>query len=107
MYELMVREKLCRQGSMPVGRLHDRAVAMVRASFQARAYDLLEEQLSEEERAVLKRGRNANSVHVPKNADIMEYRKATGFEALCGYLYLSGRTERLQELFAMVTSQLM
>ena len=56
---------------------------------------------------MLKRGRNANSVHVPKNADIMEYRKATGFEALCGYLYLSGRTERLQELFAMVTSQLM
>ncbi len=102
-YELLVREHLAAKGSMPAGKLHKMAVELVRASAQAGLYNKLEEEnlLTEQEFAVMKRGRNNNSCHCPKNADPIEYRKATGIEALFGYLYLERQMARLDELFRL------
>ena len=72
---------------------------MVCNAAQSDAYEKLCDLLNEDEMAVLKRGRNLNSNHVPKNADTINYRRATGVEALFGYLYLSGQTDRINELF--------
>ncbi len=83
----------------PVGELHKASVEKVCAHAQSEAYDRLEDMLGEDELAVLKRGRNLNSNHVPKNAETLSYRRATGVEALFGYLYLSGENARLEELF--------
>ena len=101
-YELYVRQMLVETANMPVNKLHGLAVERVRASFQSNAYSVIEEHLTEEEQAIWKRGRNANSVKAPKNADPVEYRRATGLEALFGYLFLLGRKERLEELFEMI-----
>ena len=89
---------------MPVNKLHLLAVERVRASFQSNAYSIIEEQLTEEEQSIWKRGRNANGVKAPKNADPVEYRRATGLETLFGYLFLQGKTDRLEELFRMIMS---
>lgn len=86
-------------GSMPVGKLHKYAVRLVKASFQSEFYGRVEGILSEDELSILKRGRNAHSATVPKNADPSEYRRATGIESLFGYLYLNGKNERLKEIF--------
>ena len=101
-FELLVRQQLVQNGDRPVGQLHNLAVAQVKASAQAQAYHLLEPLLDEEELSILKRGRNSHSVHPPKNAHPQDYRKATGVEALFGYLYLKGRTARCEELFALL-----
>lgn len=105
-YELLVREHLMAKGSMPVGKLHRMAVAYVRASFQARVYDVFEPLLAQDEADVMRRGRNSSAVHPPKNADMAEYRKATGVETLFGYLHLCGRKERVLELFALILEQI-
>ena len=102
-FELLVRERLVAEGDRPVGQLHNMAVTQVKASAQAVAYHLLEPMLDEEELSILKRGRNSHSVHPPKNSHPQDYRKATGVEALFGYLYLKGRTERVEELFRLIT----
>jgi len=102
-YELLVRERLLSQGSRHAGELHRLAVAMVKASAQSAAYDLLEPVLEEKEAAVLKRGRNANGTHVPKNSSPADYRRATGVEALFGWLWLRGEEARINELFTMIT----
>ena len=101
-YELLVRQQLTMQGSMPANALHKLAVEMVRCSAQAKAYRLLEEKLSEQELAILKRGRNSSSTKCPKNADPIEYRMATGVEALFGYLFLNGEEQRIRELFRLI-----
>ncbi len=101
-YELYVRQRLVERANMPVNKLHGLAVEKVRASFQSKAYSIIEEQLSEEEQNIWKRGRNANNIRAPKNADLVEYRRATGLEALFGYLFLQGRKERLEELFELI-----
>ncbi len=101
-YELFVREMLVKNGSMPAGKLHAKAVELVKASAQAKAYDALFDKLNENEQAVIKRGRNANSTKCPKNANPADYRKATGIETLFGYLYLKGENERMLELFDMI-----
>ena len=101
-FELLVREHLVADGDRPVGQLHNMAVAQVKASAQAAAYHLLEPVLDEEELSILKRGRNSHSVHPPKNANPQDYRKATGVEALFGYLYLKGRTGRVEDLFRLI-----
>lgn len=101
-FELLVRQRLVADGDRPVGQLHNMAVAQVKASAQAVAYHLLEPVLDEEELSILKRGRNSHSVHPPKNANPQDYRKATGVEALFGYLYLKGRTGRVEELFRLI-----
>lgn len=103
-YELLVREYLLKKGSMPVGKLHTLAVSYVKASAQAKAIEIIETNLSEEEHNIFLRGRNCSSTHVPKGASPKEYRLATGFESLFGWLYLKNMNERLKELFEMSIS---
>lgn len=105
-YEMLVREKIVMSANMPVNKLHKSVVAWVKASAQSKAIMLIMDMLDEDEIAIFKRGRNANSTHVPKNSNPSEYRKATGFEALFGYLYLSGKNERLKELFEFIWNNL-
>ena len=97
-FELLVRERLVCEGNRPAGALHKRSVAMVRAEAQAEAVDRLLPLLTETEAAVYRRGRNA---HTSRNSE--EYHKATGLEALFGYLYLQGDIGRLQGLFQQIT----
>lgn len=97
-YELEIRRFICAGGSVPSGVLHKKTVHFVCAAYQAKAYDLLEGFLTENEMAVMKRGRNANGASVPKSSSPQEYRKATGIEALFGYLYLKGEEERINEI---------
>lgn len=101
-YEIMVREHLLEHGSLQVGKLHKKAVEYVRASFQAEVFDFLEPVLTEEENGILHRGRNASATHIPKGANAIEYRKATGVEALFGWLYLEQKNERIRELFSLI-----
>lgn len=100
-YGLLVREMLAKQGSRPVGELHRMAVEYVNATAQAAAYDRIAPMLTEQEQAVFRRGRNGGA-HPPKNADPGHYAKATGLEALFGYLYLCGEQQRLRALFAVI-----
>lgn len=102
-YGLLVREMLARDGSRPVGELHRMAVAYVNATAQAAAYDRIAPLLTEQEQAVYRRGRNGGA-HPPKNANPGDYAKATGLEALFGYLYLNGEQERARELFEAITA---
>ncbi len=101
-YEMLVREKIMKTANMPVKKLHQKTVSYVCADSQARALDLILPILSEDEVAVYKRGRNAGGNNVPKNADKSTYHKATGFEALLGYLYLAGNTARILDLFHII-----
>ena len=100
-YGLYVRTALA-EINRPSGELHRLSVKLVNASAQARAYTLLEPQLSEKEISVFKRGRNFHTSSTPKNASNGEYHTATGLECLFGFLYLSGKTERSEELFQII-----
>ena len=98
-YEEYTREQiLFKNPDMPAHKLHIENVKYVKAGAQSRSASALEPILTEEEETVFKRGRNAKSATSPKNADILEYRRATGLEALFGYLHLCGKSERLEEL---------
>lgn len=97
-YEMVIRTYIVEKGNAPVDKLHKRASRLVKAETQAKLIMAIENQLTEEEHAVYKRGRNAKSYTMAKNASMSDYRKATGCEALMGYLYLTGRLERLTEL---------
>lgn len=97
--ELLVRARLVAQSRMPAGALHRHAVEMVSAKGQFGALALLEPLLTEQEAAVVRRGRNANKATVSKNASAREYRASTGLEALFGWLYLQNRLQRVEELF--------
>lgn len=96
-YESCIREYLIKQNiNKKVNDLHKSAVKYVKAKAQATIIHELESQLTEEELRIYKRGRNQKSNTSPKNADIIDYKHATGFEALIGYLYLNDEKERLQ-----------
>ena len=97
-YELYVRLLLVAQGSNKMKDLHRQAVSYVKAGTQAAFLRELEPMLTQEELDVVRWGRNAKSGHVPKSADVVEYRHSTGFEALIGYLYLKGSEERLLQI---------
>ena len=99
-YELMVRSWLIVHGYAKKQNLHRETVARVKAPFQAKALKRSEPMLTPEENAVSHRGRNAHVGNIPKNASRGEYAHATALEALFGWLYLNGRRERLNELFA-------
>lgn len=101
-YELLVRQYVLSFGEARVQDLHRETVRFVNAAFQAKAAELLSDALTEEETAYYKRGRNANASHTPKNKSEAEYHRATGFEALFGYLYLAGRFDRMEELFHII-----
>ena len=102
-YELLYRSKLCTDGHTAVAEMHRMTVAFVRAEAQAEAAAKLLPVLTTEEASVYKRGRNAKVNSLPHNADIGQYHAATGLEALFGWLYLLGRTERINELFNIIT----
>lgn len=97
-FEIIIRTVIVERGNRPPNRLHKDKAKIVNAATQARMIEVLEEKLTEEERNVYHRGRNAKSYTSAKNASITDYRKATGLEALCGYLYLQGRMDRVLEL---------
>jgi ribonuclease-3 family protein len=101
-FELMVRTWLCINGTSTAKQLHGGSVAFVSAKAQAEAAERMLPTLSEEERTIFKRGRNAHANTVPRGSTYEEYHIATGVEALFGHLYLSGKTDRLGELFEMV-----
>lgn len=100
-FEVLCRAYLCAQGGVNAGRLHHDTVALVRAPAQAVLADVLLPQLTEEELAWYRRGKNAHVHGVPRGATREEYAKATGVEALFGALYLQGQTARLNTLFEM------
>lgn len=104
-YDMLVREYLLRKANMPVAKLHSAKIKLVCAEFQSNAYETLAQALDEHELAVLKRGRNATGNTVPKHAEAAQYRRATAVECLFGYLQLTGRTERITELFELIISE--
>ena len=100
-YELLTRTMLCADGNKKVTDLHKKTVAIVNAPAQAKAMEKLMPKLNDDELAVFKRGRNAKVNSVPQKADIGQYHAATGLEALFGWLYLQGMTERINELYGI------
>lgn len=97
-YELYIRTILVKQGNCQANKLHKRASRLVKATAQSAMINVLEPLFTPEEEAVYKRGRNAKSYTTAKNATTGEYRRATGFEAVMGYLYLTGQQIRMIDL---------
>lgn len=97
-FDLVIRTVVVERGNAPVSRLHRSTASYVRAATQAAMIEALLPELTQEELAVYRRGRNAKPHTSAKNASLADYLKATGLEALIGYLYLLGRTQRLIEL---------
>jgi ribonuclease-3 family protein len=103
-YDLYVRQKIIAKGDRHMNDIHSEAIKVVCAAAQSRSVHNIEQFLTDEEKGILKWGRNAKSGTVPKNADVVDYRWATGFEALLGYLYLSGQDDRLEEILDLAYS---
>lgn len=103
-YEILVRETLVTDANRPVNDLHKESVKFVSAKAQTAAYGKIKDELTEDEMAAFKRGRNAKVGHSPKSATDGEYHCATGLEALFGYLYLKNDTERIKELFSKINA---
>ena len=98
-FELLVRSYLCCKGDHTVKNLHKDAISMVKAAAQAKFAEKILPELTEEEQAYYRRGKNAHTHAAPKGASPKEYAMATGLETLFGALYLYGRQERLSQLF--------
>lgn len=97
-YDLIIKSLVINEGNKQVQKLHQETSSLVQASAQSKMMRTLQEILAEEEHAIYKRGRNAKSVSPAKNQSITDYRRATGFEALMGYLYLKKDMKRLIDL---------
>lgn len=97
-YDLVIRSMIVGKGNAHVNDLHRRTSRLVKAHAQSEMIGILQPELTEEELAVYKRGRNAKSFTMAKNATVADYRRATGFEALMGYLYLKNEVDRMMEL---------
>ena len=97
-YDLIIKTLVINEGNRQVQKLHQKTSSYVQASAQSKMMRTMQEHLTEEEHAVYKRGRNAKSVSPAKNQSITDYRRATGFEALLGYLYLKKEWKRMLEL---------
>ena len=104
-FELVVRTVLVERKNTQAEKLHKAATKIVKAETQALMIEAIKEELMEEELAVYKRGRNAKAVTRAKNATMSEYRRATGFEALMGYLYLKGDIVRMIELIHLAVEK--
>ena len=100
-YEIVIRTLLVHKGNTHVDRLNKRASNLAKAATQSQIIGAIMERLTEEEVTIYKRGRNAKSYTSAKNASINDYRRATGFEALIGWLYLKGDFERMTEIIRM------
>lgn len=97
-YDLIIKSLVINQGNKQVNKLHQDTSSLVQASAQSRMMRTIQEHLTEEEHAIYKRGRNAKSVSPAKNQSVTDYRRATGFEALMGYLYLNKDWKRMLDL---------
>ena len=97
-YEKFIREYVIRQGLCKNGLLHKKSIKYVSAKGQSQILKEIEDFLTDEEKDIVRRGRNSNPHSTAKNADIVEYKYATGFEALIGWLYLNEKEERLEEI---------
>lgn len=100
-YELVIRTILVKKGNCPVNRIHRKASSLVKASAQSAIMEKIEEHLTQEEHDIYRRGRNAHSPTMAKHATMADYRRATGFEALMGYLYLKEEYTRMITLIRM------
>ena len=101
-YELLVRRHLLASGLLDNGVMHKRAKQYVSASAQAKFLNEILSHLSDDEIGVVRRGKNVKTHSHPKNADLADYHLATGFEALFGYLHLSGDNARIEQLFDII-----
>jgi len=97
-YELYVRTKLVNETNYKPHKLHIEAIKYVKAKSQAELLNKIYDKLTDEEKEIVRRGRNAENHHLPKNSNVQEYMYSTAFEALIGYLYLNGRSSRIKEL---------
>lgn len=97
-YDLYIRTNLVNQTNLKPHKLHIETIQYVKAQAQAKLLERIQEQLTEEEKEIVRRGRNAQSHHLPKNSNVQEYRYATAYEALLGYLYLTRKFGRLKEI---------
>lgn len=103
-YEVYIRNYiLLNNMDLSAHKMHMKAIGFVKAKAQSDIMFKIESELKEDEMYIYKRGRNAKSATVPKNADVRDYRNATGFEALIGYLYLTGSKERLENILSRCT----
>ncbi len=100
-YELAIRTLIMNRGNMQVNKMHKQTSNLVKAEAQAHFYMLIEEELTDAEKAAYRRGRNAKSFTMPKHATMKDYRMATGFEALMGYLYLTEQFDRMAKLLGI------
>ena len=99
-YELYIREKLVNNFKFKPNKLHKESIKYVKASAQASILKILENNLSEKEKEIVKRARNTKNHHIPKNADVTDYMYSTAFEGLIGYLYLTKQENRLQDILS-------
>ena len=100
-YELFIRTNLVNNTKLKPHKLHLESIKYVKAKAQADILKKIEENLTNEEKDIVRRARNAENHHLPKNANITDYMYSTAFEGLIGFLYLTKRDERLKEIFKM------
>lgn len=100
-YEIFIRMKLVNSTNLDPHRLHIETIKYVKAKAQAETLNKIYDNLNEEEKDTVRRGRNAQAHHQPKNAELADYKYATAFESLIGYLYLTKQDERLKEILNM------
>lgn len=105
-FDLIIRSYVVNQGNVQVNKMHRHTSSIVKAQTQAQMAVRLEPLLTGEEESFYKRGRNAKSHTTAKNASLGDYRKATGLEALVGYLYLTGQNDRLMELIKIALTEI-
>ncbi len=103
-YEVFIRTFLLHNGNSPVHKLHKQSIGFVKAKAQSDIIHLIWDNLDSEEQDIVRRGRNAKSGTIPKNADVVEYKYATGFEALVGFLFLKEDNMRLMDILSMSVS---
>ena len=104
-FELYIRNYLVSKENIPVSGRHKEATKYVKATSQSAYMDIISDMLTEEELNVYKRGRNAHPKTTAKNADVLSYRRATGFETLVGWLYIKGNIKRLDEIINMIFTE--
>ena len=100
-YEVFIRTLLVSKGNTPVHKLHKQSTNYVKSKSQCKIIKRIEDKLTFDEKEIVRRGRNAKAGTIPKNADVIEYKYATGFEALIGFLYLNKGYDRLMEILNM------
>lgn len=101
-YELYIRTSLVNTTNLKPHKLHIETIKYVKAKSQAELLEKIQDKLTEEEKDIVRRGRNAENHHLPKNSNVQEYRYATAFESLIGYLYLTKKFTRLKEILELV-----